>query len=99
MMQTMLAFQEKNDAICPSFFNPTAITQQFISIYNPINFKVEAGNTREILTIPHSWKVLDVAVAIIQTKEPMCCLNAKLKKTEHRSGAKAVIIPSGKNLF
>jgi len=98
MMQNHASFsREKMMQFAQASFNPTAITQQFISIYNLLISKWEAGNTREILTIPHSWKVLDVGSGDHPNERADVLLEREIEETEHRSGAKAVI-PSGKKL-
>ncbi len=98
MMQNHASFsREKMMQFAQASFNPIAITQQFISIYNPLISKWEAGNTREILTIPHSWKVLDVGSGDHPNERADVLLEREIEETEHRSGAKAVI-PSGKKL-
>ncbi|HRH64337.1 MAG TPA: glycosyltransferase [Bacteroidia bacterium] len=79
-------------------FNPDTIAQQFISIYNPFISKWEAGNTRELLSIPHNWRVLDVGSGDHPNERADVLLEREIEATEHRSGAKAVI-PLGKKLI
>jgi glycosyltransferase involved in cell wall biosynthesis len=98
MLQHHTSFsQEKMMEFARTTFNPTTIAKQFISVYHPLISKWEAGNTRETLSIPYNWKVLDVGSGDHPNERADVLLEREIEETEHRSGAKAVI-PSGKKL-
>ncbi len=78
-------------------FSSEKIAEQFISIYHPLISQWEAGNTREKITIPSTWKVLDVGSGDHPNERADVLLEREIEATEHRSGAKAVI-PDGKKL-
>lgn len=89
--------KEKMKKFAQENFNPEAIAQKFISIYHPFISTWEAGNTREILYIPHQWKVLDVGSGDHPNERADVLLEREIEASEHRSGALAVI-PEGKKL-
>ena len=88
--QSMRDFAQKQ-------FSSTKIAQQFIELYKPLISIWEAGNTREKLTIPSHWSVLDVGSGDHPNERADVLLEREIEATEHRSGAVAVV-PKDKKL-
>jgi glycosyltransferase involved in cell wall biosynthesis len=78
-------------------FNCEKIAAQLIHIYHPLIREWEAGNTREKISIPFNWKVLDVGSGDHPNERADVLLEREIEASEHRSGATAVI-PEGKKL-
>ena len=85
----------KNYAI--NKFGAEVIADKFLALYKKHVTKWKAGNSQTTIHIDPDWKVLDVGSGNRPNERANVLLEKELDKSEHRSGARAVI-PEGKEI-